>query len=77
MKFLKQVLAIAAGVFLGISLIIYVLIAMASHGMKQVQQREEKARAEAEENWNNMVKNGLHPGLNVDAQPGNNNQEEN
>jgi len=63
MKFLKQVLAIAAGVFLAIFLAIYVLIAMASQGVKEAQEQEERARVEAEKNWNNMVENGDHPGL--------------
>jgi preprotein translocase subunit SecG len=35
LKFLKQVLAVAAGVFIGIFLIIYMLIAMASQGFKE------------------------------------------
>lgn len=63
MKFLKQVLAIAAGVFLAIFLAIYVLIAMASQGVKEARDNEQESRAEAEKNWNNMVKNGDHPGL--------------
>lgn len=75
MKFLKQVLAIAAGVFLAIFLAIYVLIAMASQGVKEAQEKDEKARADAEANWNNMVDNGLHPGL-IGKDP-NKDQEEN
>jgi hypothetical protein len=34
LKLLKQIVAIAAGVFIGIFLIIYMLIAMASQGFK-------------------------------------------
>lgn len=38
-------------------------------------EKEEKARADAEANWNNMVDNGLHPGL-IGKDP-NKDQEEN
>lgn len=63
MKFFKQVLAIALGVSLAAFIVMFGVIAMASRGMKEAQEQEEKARAKAEAEWNDMLQNGLHPGL--------------